>query len=131
MQSFRTERSAAIPAAKLKALRAGFAAGRASDDETLATIRRIHEETGEVIDPHTAVAVHTARLAARSPGVPMVTLACAHPAKFPDAVERATGVRPLLPPRLADLFEREERFTVLPNDLRTVQDFVGSRARAA
>ncbi len=131
MRDFRADRRAVIPTAKLKSLRAGFAAGRASDDETLATIRRVHEETGEVIDPHTAVAIHTARMTLRTPGVPMVTLACAHPAKFPDAVERATGIRPELPPRLADLFEREERVTTLPNDLRIVQDFVIDRARAA
>ena len=131
MQNFRTERRADIPAAKLKILRAGFAAGRASDDETLATIRRIHEETGEVIDPHTAVAIHTARTIARDPAVPMITLACAHPAKFPDAVERATGFRPPLPPRLADLFERGERVTVLPNDLSIVQHFIIDRARVA
>ncbi len=131
MRDFRADRRADIPAARLKALRAGFAAGRASDDDTLATIRRIHAETGEVIDPHTAVAIHTACLTARTPGVPMVTLACAHPAKFPDAVERATGTRPALPPRLADLFEREEFVTTLPNDLPIVQEFVIARARAA
>jgi threonine synthase len=61
----------------------------------------------------------------------MVTLACAHPAKFPDAVERATGRRPDLPPRLADLHDREERLAVLPNDLAAVQGFVASRARAS
>jgi threonine synthase len=62
------------------------------------------------------------------PAVPLVALACAHPAKFPDAVERATGVRPPLPPRLADLYEHEERVTVLPNDFKAVQAFVRSRA---
>ena len=62
-------------------------------------------------------------------GVPMVTMATAHPAKFPDAVERATGVRPALPEHLADLMERPERTTVLPNDLATVQRFVASVAR--
>ena len=105
-----------------------FRAGRASDHDTLATIRSVYEETGIQIDPHTAVGVKAARENLRE-GVPMVTMATAHPAKFPDAVERATGVRPALPEHLADLMERPERTTVLPNDLATVQRFVASVAR--
>ncbi|MBL8702774.1 MAG: threonine synthase [Alphaproteobacteria bacterium] len=131
MQGFRASREAALPAAKLKALRAAFAAGRTSDDETLATIARVRDATGELIDPHTAVAVNVAMSQARPRDVPMVTLACAHPAKFPDAVEKATGIRPGLPPALADLYQRKERVSVLPNDLRAVQAFVASRARQA
>ena len=65
------------------------------------------------------------------PHAPIVALATAHPAKFPDAVERATGVRPALPPRLADLYEREERLSVLPNDPAQVRDFVRARAGPA
>ena len=98
---------------------------------TMASTRLI--AGGLMIDPHTAVGLAAAR--AEQPhldlSVPLVALACAHPAKFPDAVERATGVRPPLPPRLADLYEREERVTVLPNDLKAVQGFVRSRARHA
>jgi threonine synthase len=130
MTRFRAERRAEIPAAKLKALRAGFAAGRCSDEETIETIRRVHQRTGELLDPHGAVAVHVAGIARGRRDVPMVALACAHPAKFPDAVERATGVRPALPARLADLHQRRERVSVLPNDLRAVEDFVAARARA-
>ena len=62
-------------------------------------------------------------------GVPTVAMATAHPAKFPDAIERATGMRPALPPRLADLFDRPERFTVLPNDLAAVETQVRALAR--
>ena len=62
-------------------------------------------------------------------GVPTVAMATAHPAKFPDAIERATGIRPALPPRLADLFDRPERFTVLPNDLAAVEAQVRALAR--
>jgi threonine synthase len=131
MKSFRAEGRAALPVARLKALRAGFAAGRCSDQETLDTIRGIHERTGEIVDPHTAVALFAATTTARRREVPMVSLACAHPAKFPDAVEKAIGIRPQLPARLADLYQREERLAVLPNDLRAVQDFVLARARAA
>jgi len=104
-----------------------FRAARFDDDQTLRTIAEVHGATGLLIDPHTAVGVAAGR-ARRHPGVPIVTLATAHPAKFPDAVERATGVRPALPPALADLFERPERTEHLPNDLATVQDFVRSVA---
>jgi threonine synthase len=131
MQGFRAAGRAPIPAAKLKTLRAAFAAGRATDEDTLNTIRGVFERTGEIVDPHTAVALHTAMTVARKREVPMISLACAHPAKFPDAVERAIGVRPQLPARLADLYTREERVTVLPNDLRRVQEFVLSHARSA
>jgi threonine synthase len=103
---------------------------RRNDEETLAEIARVRAESGELVDPHTAVGVAAGR--ARAPAdarVPVVALATAHPAKFPDAVEQATGARPALPPRLADLFEREERVTVLPNDLARVQEFVRAHAR--
>ena len=105
-----------------------FRAGRASDHDTLATIRSVHESTGMQIDPHTAVGVKAARENLRD-GVPMITMATAHPAKFPDAMERATGVRPQLPDHLADLFDRPERTVDLPNDLVAVQGFVASVAR--
>ena len=105
-----------------------FRAARASDHDTLATIRSVHETTGMQIDPHTAVGVKAARENLRE-GIPMVTMATAHPAKFPDAVERATGVRPQLPAHLSDLMDRPERTTVLANDLATIQKFVASVAR--
>jgi threonine synthase len=105
-----------------------FRASRASDHDTLVTIRSVHESTGMLIDPHTAVGVKAAREHVRD-GVPMVTMATAHPSKFPDAVERATGVRPGLPEHLADLMERPERTVMLPNDLAAVEQFVASVAR--
>ena len=104
-----------------------FRAARCDDDATLAEIARIHGETGLLIDPHTATGTAAARVLAGER--PIVTLSTAHPAKFPDAVERATGVRPPLPPHLADLYERPERTQALPNDLATVQGFVRSVAR--
>jgi threonine synthase len=103
-----------------------FRAARATDHDTLSTIRSVYESTGMLIDPHTAVGVKAARDFAED-GVPMLTLATAHPAKFPDAVERATGERPTLPEHLADLFDRPERTTQLPNDLATVEAFVANR----
>ena len=103
-----------------------FRAGRANNHDTLATIRQVHESTGMLIDPHTAVGVKAAREFAED-GVPMITLATAHPAKFPDAVERATGVRPELPAHLGNLFDLPEQSTDLPNDLAAVEAFVENR----
>ena len=96
-------------------------------DETLATIARVRDATGELIDPHTAVGVAAMRAADLPRHVPRIALATAHPAKFPDAVERATGVRPGLPPHMADLFDRPERVTRVPNDLAALQALVRER----
>jgi threonine synthase len=105
-----------------------FRAARASDHDTLATMRSVFESTGMQIDPHTAVGVKAAREFAED-GVPMLTLATAHPAKFPDAVERATGIRPELPEHLANLFDLPERTVDLPNDLDAVEAYVASTHR--
>lgn len=105
-----------------------FRAGRCDDEQTLATIRDVYERHGRQIDPHTAVGFYVAQQCA-TPDVPMITLATAHPAKFPDAVEKATGKRPELPTHMADLFDRPERTQLLPNDLVVVQDFVAGVAR--
>jgi threonine synthase len=94
---------------------------RLDDPGTEAEIRRLHGTTGYLADPHTAIGVAAARALPCAGGVPVVAMATAHPAKFPDAMERATGQRPALPPRMADLFARAERFSVLPNDLGAVE----------
>jgi len=94
------------------------------DDQTRAEIRRTYEATGQILDPHTAVGVAAARAARRDPDVPMICLATAHPAKFPDAVEQAIGIRPALPTHLADLFDREESYEGMPADLATLQAHV-------
>lgn len=101
-----------------------WSAARVDDDRTLAVIREVYERTGMLVDPHTAVGLGASAACRRDPEIPLVTLATAHPAKFPDAVERATGIRPALPPHLADLFERPERYEALPNDLAQVQRYV-------
>jgi threonine synthase len=108
--------------------RALFTAHRVSDEETSATIAATWRATGELLDPHSAVAVAAARAAWHRPEMPMVALACAHPAKFPEAVERAVGFRPAPPPRLAAALSRPERIHVLPNELAAVQRFVMERA---
>jgi threonine synthase len=101
-----------------------FQGHRVDDERTKRVIADTFAATGELIDPHTAVGIDAARARRGDPSVPMVALATAHAAKFPDAVEAATGIRPELPSRLADLYEREERITVLPNDLEAVSGFI-------
>jgi len=105
-----------------------FTGHRLSDEDTLAAIRTIHEETGQLVDPHTAVGIMAGRACRPDDGSPLVALATAHPAKFPDAVEQATGIRPELPAAMADLYERAERVEVLPNDVGAVRDHVRARA---
>ena len=106
----------------LESLRADFASGRASEEETGAMIARARAEMGELLCPHSAVGVHVAQ--AFTGTTPLVTLATAHPAKFPDAVEAATGLRPALPPRMADLMDRPERVTRVDNDLAAIEALI-------
>ena len=113
----------------LDAIRREFSAGRSTMDETAATIRETLEKTGYLLDPHTATAVRFASSMQRSPA-PAVVLATAHPAKFPAAVEAACGVSPALPAWVGDLMTRRERYTVLPSDLKMVEDHINRHARA-
>ena len=105
-----------------------FSSARVDADEMASAMRWAHEDCGEIIDPHTAIGLHAARVAGVDPAVPVVTLATAHPAKFRDAVERATGIRPGLPQRVGDLFAREERYTTLSGDYAAIADYVAERA---
>ena len=107
----------------LQALRESFDSGRCDEDETRAAIRRTWETSGELLCPHSAVGVHVAE-AHLVPEVPMITLATAHPAKFPAAVEEASGQHPPLPSHMADLYERSERITEVENDLGAIQRII-------
>ena len=107
----------------LQALQEQFVSGRVSEDETRATIAATLKSSGELVCPHTAVAVKVAE-DTRDLAVPMISLATAHPAKFPDAVEQASGVHPPLPPRMASLYERPERLTRIANDLGAIEDLI-------
>jgi len=107
-----------------------FDAIRTDEDETLKTIHEVYETSGEMIDPHTAVALAGARASGNLDAIPNIILSTAHPAKFPDAVEKATGDRPLMPAHLSALFVLEVRFSVLPNDLETVEGFIQANARS-
>ena len=111
----------------LAGMRAIFDAGRADEAETIATIRTVHRESGYLLDPHSAVGVTVGRKL--NVKAPYVALGTAHPAKFPDAVEKACGVRPALPARLKDLTARKECFDVLPADLSAVARYVSERSR--
>jgi threonine synthase len=114
-----------------RAARRGFTSYRVDDALTRATIAAHHARTGELIDPHSAVAVAAMQARKSDTAIPHVALACAHAAKFPDVVEAATGLHPPLPAALADLFTRPERINPLPNDLDAVRRFVSARARRA
>jgi threonine synthase len=105
-----------------------FSSARADADDLASAIRWAWVNCGELIDPHTACGLHAARVSNLSRDVPVVTLATAHPAKFRDAVERATGQRPPLPSRVGDLFEREERCVDLPSDFAAIADYVSAYA---
>ncbi|MER8545555.1 threonine synthase [Mesorhizobium sp. M0684] len=119
-----------IEAGEIAKIRSEFDAGRATMDEVAATIRTTLAASGYLLDPHTAAAVHVA--AGKAAGeVPMVVLGTAHPAKFPAAVEAASGVSPALPAWLGGLMSAEEKYTVLPSDLKMVEDYVGRHTRAA
>jgi threonine synthase len=129
MQEFRRTGTLPVGAAEWQASQRLFAGHRVDDADTRESIAATWRTSGELLDPHSAVAVAAARAMRRDPAIPMVALACAHPAKFPDAVSAATGIRPALPPHLADLMARRERITVLPNDIAAVQRFIGAHAR--
>ena len=126
LQRFRTTGTLSLETDQFELVTSQFAGHRVDDDDTLATMARIHRTTGQLIDPHTAVGIAAAEARWQDRDVPMITLATAHPAKFPDAVEKATGVRPELPAHLADLLDRPERTRLVANDLTAVEALVGA-----
>jgi len=106
-----------------------FRAAALDDPGTLRAMGELHRSAGELIDPHSAIGIHAAEACRTDRATPIVALGTAHPAKFPDAVEKATGIRPQLPEFLADLHQRPERIAGLPNALKAVQDYVLSHRR--
>jgi threonine synthase len=118
---FAARRSLCVSDDALGRARELFDAARVDEDATAATMAEVLRTTGQLVDPHTAVGIHAGRACRLDPKTPMIALATAHPAKFPDAVASATGIRPELPERLANLLARPERCTVLPNGLAAVQ----------
>lgn len=106
------------------ALKAQFTAISADESQTTATLKAVYQETGHLIDPHTAVGVFAARQHSAGSASPMITLATAHPAKFPDAVKAATGLHPALPPRYHDLLDLVEHFEILDNDPAEIEAYI-------
>ena len=129
MEGLRQSQCFTIPQGPLDTMRAQFDAFSASEEETTQTIAKIWHDTNYLADPHTAVALSAARKS-RAQGIssPCVVLGTAHPAKFPAAIGHATGAPPSLPRHLADLFERKESYTILPNDQNEIVDFVRAHA---
>jgi threonine synthase len=119
-----------IDAVEIAGMRSEFDAGRATMEDVASTIRSTLSGSSYLLDPHTAAAVH---VAAGRPtnATPMVVLGTAHPAKFPAAVEAASGISPALPAWLGGMMSAEEKYSVLPSDLKMVEDYVSRRARAA
>jgi len=128
MRGFEATKAMQLTNAQREGAAALFTSARADADETSQAMRWAHVTCDEVIDPHTAIGLHAARQQDLPAGVPVVTLATAHPAKFADAVERATGVRPPLPLRVGDLFAREESCVDLPGDYAAVAAYVAEHA---
>lgn len=124
MEAYKTQGTFTISDEYMSQARKEFDAHRCDDEQTKQMMSICYQETGYMLDPHTAVGLCAGMQVREDPSIPLVALACAHPAKFPDAVESAIGIRPELPPHLSDLYDRKEHVTSLTNDLGTVQDFV-------
>ena len=129
MQAFRATGTMPVPDAAWQRASAQMQGFRLDDAATLTAIRDLHGQTGYLADPHTIVGIAAARAHPSRHGVPTVAMATAHPAKFPDAMRQATGTAPDLPARLAGLYERPERYKIVPNDLATIQTHVRALAR--
>ncbi len=127
MAAFARDRRLVLQPHVLAALRTRYRASAVSDEATLATIARVHRETGRLIDPHTAVGVSAAQAAGRAMEGPVVVLSTADPAKFPEAVAKATGVSAPLPQRLKDLYDKPEHYSVLPNGEAAIRAYIEAR----
>lgn len=130
MQSLGQSGAFQIEEPTLHAIREDFDAARCSMAEVDAEIAGTLARTGYLLDPHTATAMHVSR-SFESHDAAMVVLATAHPAKFPDAVQKASGMRPSLPAWCGNLMERTEKFTVLPSDQKILEDHIGRMTRTA
>ena len=128
MRQFDANRALQLSDAQREGAAGLFSSARIDADSMSLAMRWAHERANQVIDPHSAVGLAAARAAGIAADVPVVTLATAHPAKFQDAVERATGVRPSLPTRVGALYEREERYDVLPATMEALTEYIGARA---
>src|SRR5262249_2817277 len=131
MDSLKQSGRFSLPAATLAKIREEFDAGRADETETSAAIRAAWREAGDLVDPHTAVALAVADRDNADSTVPNIVLSTAHAAKFPDAVEGACGVRPQLPAWLDGLMTKPEQVKIMTNNQIEVERFILSVSRAA
>lgn len=130
MHSLKEQSTFTLSQGALARLQEEFDSGRASEQETSQAIKHVLATTGEILCPHSAVGMKVSAEVSRNPSVPMITLATAHPAKFPAAVADACGVHPALPDRMSDLFERDERVTRVDNDLNAIEKIIRERVLA-
>jgi len=128
MREFEASKTMQLSNSQREGAAASFTSARATPEDMTRAMAYAADRYGEIIDPHTAIGLHAARAAQIDAETPIVTLATAHPAKFPDAVKRATGTVPELPARVGDLFEREERYDSLPGTYDAVSEYVAQRA---
>ncbi len=128
MDSLRRDGLFVVDNLSLSEIRKDFSAHKVDEAATSETIKSLHGQSGYLLDPHTAVGVAAAQSAEVNVEGPLVTLATAHPAKFPAAVKKATGAEPILPSHLHDLFDREEQYEELPNDLETVKSYIRKKS---
>ncbi|OCJ17929.1 threonine synthase [Rhizobium sp. AC44/96] len=129
MDSLKQSNGFEIAPEALAFIKKGFRAGRASEKQVAQTIKKTLAETGYLLDPHSAIGVFVAEKNEK-PNAPMVTLATAHPAKFPAAVKSASGIDPALPTWLADLMDKEERYQIVKPELKAVETFIGTKTRS-
>ena len=118
------KQSLSVDSDQLREVQASFSSHAVDDDTTCEVIRQVFQQTGTLVDPHTAVGIKAARVCNQDPQVPMITLSTAHPVKFASAIEAAGLDNPPLPPHMADLFQRPESLTVVDNDLAAVTGFI-------
>ena len=126
MEQFRRKGSVSFGKGRWKAISRLFEGQRVEDNAIKDAIFKVYQETGEILDPHTAVGVVASQKALTNKNNLVISLATAHPAKFPDAIQEATGIRPALPPHLNDLFQRKESYLTLPNDFESVREFIAT-----
>lgn len=129
MRGFEATRAMRLTNAQVQGAAKLFSSSRVDGDDMSIAMRWANEAAGQIIDPHSAVGLAAARKCDVDPAIPVITLATAHPAKFPDAVERSTGVRPPLPARLSNLFKREENYVKLAGTFEAVSEYIAERAK--
>jgi threonine synthase len=130
MESQRTTGNFTVSPLQLGKARQIFTAAKVDDEHTLQTIKEIYDETGYILDPHSAVGVGAARQLTRELPQPVISLACAHPAKFPDTIQRAIGIKPELPPAIMELMAKPERTSLLPATVQAVTEFISKKVHS-